>query len=84
MRRTTTPAASGPRSSGARRLPGGARLGRLRSLVVPRTEVGVDFLTDVLEALAALPVRVPLVLDDAHHLRARRRCTVSSSCYATA
>ena len=57
---------------------------RLRSLVVPRTEVGVDFLTDVLEALAALPVRVPLVLDDAHHLAARRRCTVSSSCYATA
>ena len=42
---------------------------RLRSLVVPRTTVGVDFLTDVLEALAALPVRVRLVLDDAHHLR---------------
>ena len=41
----------------------------LRSLVVPRTRVGVDFLTDLLEALAALPVRVPLVLDDAHHLR---------------
>jgi LuxR family maltose regulon positive regulatory protein len=31
--------------------------------------VGVDFLTDLLEALAALPVRVALVLDDAHHLR---------------
>jgi LuxR family transcriptional regulator, maltose regulon positive regulatory protein len=41
----------------------------LRSLVVPRTRVGVDFLTELLEALAALPVRVPLVLDDAHHLR---------------
>jgi LuxR family maltose regulon positive regulatory protein len=42
---------------------------RLRSLVVPRTAVGVEFLTDLLEALAALPVRVLLVLDDAHHLR---------------
>jgi LuxR family maltose regulon positive regulatory protein len=42
---------------------------RLRSLVVPRTTVGVEFLTDLQEALAALPVRVPLVLDDAHHLR---------------
>jgi LuxR family maltose regulon positive regulatory protein len=42
---------------------------RLRSLVVPRTTVGVEFLTDMLEALGALPVRVWLVLDDAHHLR---------------
>jgi LuxR family maltose regulon positive regulatory protein len=42
---------------------------RLRSLVVPRTTVGVEFLTDLLEALAVLPVRVRLVLDDAHHLR---------------
>jgi LuxR family maltose regulon positive regulatory protein len=42
---------------------------RLRSLVVPRTRVSVDFLTDLLDALAALPVRVLLVLDDAHHLR---------------
>jgi len=42
---------------------------RLRSLVVPRTSVGVEFLTDLLDALAALPVRIPLVLDDAHHLR---------------
>src|SRR5687767_4861462 len=42
---------------------------RLRSLVVPRTTGGVDFLTDLLEALAAVPARVRLVLDDAHHLR---------------
>ena len=44
---------------------------RLRSLVVPRTTVGVDFLTDLLEALAAVPVRVRLVLDDAHHLTSK-------------
>jgi LuxR family transcriptional regulator, maltose regulon positive regulatory protein len=42
---------------------------RLRRLVVPRTTVGVDFLTDLLEALAAVPARLRLVLDDAHHLR---------------
>jgi len=44
---------------------------RLHSLVVPQTAVGADFLTDLLEALAALPVRVRLVLDDVHHLRGR-------------
>ncbi len=42
---------------------------RLRSLVVPRTSVGVDFLTDVVSALGSVPTRVRLVLDDAHHLR---------------
>ncbi|HEY4602945.1 MAG TPA: AAA family ATPase, partial [Blastococcus sp.] len=42
---------------------------RLHSLVVPRTTVGVEFLSELLEALAALPARVRLVLDDAHHLR---------------
>jgi len=41
---------------------------RLRSLVVPRTTVGVEFLTDLLEALAAAPTRIRLVLDDAQHL----------------
>jgi LuxR family maltose regulon positive regulatory protein len=41
----------------------------LHSLVVPRTTVGIDFLTDLLDALEALPTRVQLVLDDAHHLR---------------
>jgi len=41
---------------------------RLRSLVVPRTAVGVEFLTELAEALAAIPTRVQLVLDDAHHL----------------
>ncbi len=44
---------------------------RLRSLVVPRTAVGVDFLTEVLEALAGVPMRIRLVLDDAHHLRSK-------------
>jgi LuxR family maltose regulon positive regulatory protein len=40
----------------------------LHNLVVPRTTVGIDFLTDLLAALEALPTRVQLVLDDAHHL----------------
>jgi LuxR family transcriptional regulator, maltose regulon positive regulatory protein len=44
---------------------------RLHGLVVPRTAVGVEFLTDLLEALTALPTRIRLVLDDAHHLRSR-------------
>ncbi len=42
---------------------------RLRSLVVPRTAVDPDFLSEVVDALAALPVPLRLVLDDAHHLR---------------
>ncbi|WP_222263309.1 LuxR C-terminal-related transcriptional regulator [Modestobacter marinus] len=42
---------------------------RLRRLVVPRTTVGVDFLTELIEALAAVPAQLRLVLDDAHHLR---------------
>jgi LuxR family transcriptional regulator, maltose regulon positive regulatory protein len=41
---------------------------RLNDLVVPRTTVGIDFLTDLLDALETLPVRMDLVLDDAHHL----------------
>ena len=41
----------------------------LHTLAVPRTTVGIDFLTDLLDALDALPARVQLVLDDAHHLR---------------
>src|SRR4029453_9770691 len=45
---------------------------RLRDLVVPRTTVGADFLTDLLEALASLPVPVRLILDDAHHLRSEQ------------
>jgi LuxR family transcriptional regulator, maltose regulon positive regulatory protein len=32
---------------------------RVHGLVVPRTRVSADFLTDVLEALAALPARRP-------------------------
>ena len=44
---------------------------RLRSLVTPRTTVGVDFLTDVLEALAAVPEPIGLILDDAHHLTSK-------------
>jgi LuxR family maltose regulon positive regulatory protein len=43
---------------------------RLRDLVVPRTVVGVDFLTDLFQALDEVPLRIRLVLDDAHHLRA--------------
>jgi LuxR family maltose regulon positive regulatory protein len=31
--------------------------------------VGVDFLTDLFRALEAVPTRIRLVLDDAHHLR---------------
>jgi LuxR family maltose regulon positive regulatory protein len=45
------------------------RTSRLHRLVVPRTTVGVEFLTDVLETVAAFPTPVLLVLDDAHHLR---------------
>jgi LuxR family maltose regulon positive regulatory protein len=41
----------------------------LHTLAVPRTTVRLDFLTDLLDALDALPTRVVLVLDDAHHLR---------------
>jgi LuxR family transcriptional regulator, maltose regulon positive regulatory protein len=42
---------------------------RLNDLVVPRTTVGIEFLTNLLDALETLPTRVDLVLDDAHHLR---------------
>ena len=42
---------------------------RVHRLVVPRTTVGVDFLIELFEALATVPARVRLVLDDAHHLR---------------
>ena len=42
---------------------------RLRDLVVPRTTVGVDFLTDLVQALGEIRSRTRLVLDDAHHLR---------------
>lgn len=42
---------------------------RLHRLAGPPTVVGPDFLTEVLDALAALPERIVLVLDDAHHLR---------------
>ena len=45
---------------------------RLRELVVPRTGVGVDFLTELIEALDAVPSRIRVVLDDAHHLRSAR------------
>jgi LuxR family maltose regulon positive regulatory protein len=49
--------------------PGVPSTSRLHNLVVPRTTVGIDFLTDLLDALEAVPTRVLLVLDDAHHLR---------------
>jgi LuxR family maltose regulon positive regulatory protein len=41
----------------------------LRSIAVPWTTVGVDFLTELFRALATVPIRIALVLDDAHHLR---------------
>jgi LuxR family transcriptional regulator, maltose regulon positive regulatory protein len=41
----------------------------LRTLAVPPTTVGVDFFVDLADALASVPTRLPLVLDDAHHLR---------------
>ena len=50
-------------------LPGAPSPNPLHRLVVPRTSVGVDFLTDLLEAVDALPGPVRVVLDDAHHLR---------------
>jgi LuxR family maltose regulon positive regulatory protein len=41
---------------------------RLHRLVVSRTTVELDFLTELVECLATLPTRVRLVLDDAHHI----------------
>src|SRR4051794_10424709 len=41
----------------------------LHSLVVPATTVGVDFFAELADALASVPNRLRLVLDDAHHLR---------------
>jgi LuxR family maltose regulon positive regulatory protein len=43
---------------------------RLHRLVVSRTTVELAFLDDLLDALAALPRPLRLILDDAHHLRA--------------
>jgi LuxR family transcriptional regulator, maltose regulon positive regulatory protein len=41
----------------------------LHHLAVPRTTLGIEFLTDLLDALEEIPSRTLLVLDDAHHLR---------------
>jgi LuxR family maltose regulon positive regulatory protein len=41
---------------------------RLRRLIVSRATVELDFLADLVDALDALPERIQLVLDDAHHL----------------
>jgi LuxR family transcriptional regulator, maltose regulon positive regulatory protein len=49
--------------------PGTPTTSPLHSLAVPRTTVGIEFLTDLLDALEAVPTRTLLVLDDAHHLR---------------
>ena len=49
--------------------PGVPSTSPLHDLVVPRTMVGIDFLTDLLDALETVPTPVELVLDDAHHLR---------------
>ena len=45
------------------------RTNRLHRLVVPRSTVELDFLSDLLDCLDALPRRVRLVLDDVHHLQ---------------
>ncbi|NMH81030.1 hypothetical protein HF577_28550 [Pseudonocardia xinjiangensis] len=49
--------------------PGVPLSSRLRRLTVSRTTVLLDFLDDLLDGLDALPVRLQLVLDGAHHLR---------------
>ncbi|MBV9922468.1 MAG: AAA family ATPase, partial [Pseudonocardia sp.] len=42
---------------------------RLHRLVVSRTTVELEFLYDLMQAVAQLPQPIRLVLDDAHHLR---------------
>jgi len=41
---------------------------RLRRLVVSRSSIELEFLADLVDAIDALPTRIRLVLDDAHHL----------------
>jgi LuxR family maltose regulon positive regulatory protein len=52
-----------------RACPSVPRSSRLHRLLVSRTTVELDFLDDLLQALAELPQPVRLVLDDVHHLR---------------
>ncbi|WP_345419333.1 AAA family ATPase, partial [Actinomycetospora chlora] len=49
-------------------LPAVPATSRLHRLVVSRSTVAPEFLTELAEALAALPAPVRLVLDDVHHL----------------
>src|SRR5215207_547174 len=51
-----------------RACPGVPEDSRLNHLVVSRASVELEFLADLVEALDALPVRIRLVLDDAHTL----------------
>jgi hypothetical protein len=51
-----------------RACPGVPADSRLHRLVVSRASVELEFLADLVEALDALPVRIRLVLDDAHSL----------------
>jgi LuxR family transcriptional regulator, maltose regulon positive regulatory protein len=51
-----------------RACPGVPEDSRLHRLVVSRASVELEFLADLVEALDALPVRIRLVLDDAHSL----------------
>src|SRR5690349_11170466 len=41
---------------------------RIRRLVVSRSSVELEFLAELVDAIDALPTRIRLVLDDAHHL----------------
>jgi LuxR family maltose regulon positive regulatory protein len=50
------------------RCPGVPPENRLHRLVISRTTVGRDFLADLVNAVDALPHRIRLILDDAHHL----------------
>lgn len=52
-----------------RACPGLPQSSRLHRLLVSRTTVEIDFLDDLLQALAELQQPVRVVLDDVHHLR---------------
>ena len=51
-----------------RACPGVPADSRLHRLVVSRTSVELEFLAELVDALDALPMRIRLVLDDAHNL----------------
>lgn len=59
--------------SALRACPGVPPDSRLRRLVVSGSSVELEFLADLVDALDALPGRIRLILDDAHHLATRWR-----------